>query len=185
MEESHYQWVYEICNTWADTNPAELLEYLMSNDECPAFGPIHHFLVGATLLTCTYHVLGRSDLNTALNELESRASCVPGAACAKWGVCGAAASCGMAFAIVSDNAPLRSQGWSEGQEMVSAILLRIAQAGAPRCCKRDGRIAIRTAVPWFNRCFDIELTGTDINPACKVSQKNSVCLGADCPYYAG
>lgn len=180
---TQYEWVREACSSWEGNDPAELLEHLMAQGECPAFGPVHHVLVGAALLACAQTVDGEFEFDSAFDELVSRACCVPGAACAKWGVCGAAASCGMAFAVLAGNAPLRAEGWSEGQLMVADILERIARAGSPRCCKRDARIAVQAAVPWFNRCLGAGLDIAYEQPACSVAKQNSVCLGVACPYH--
>lgn len=187
MANANLDWVKEACLAWvADRRGAdagELLEHLMADDRCAAFGPVHHSLVGAALLACAWPEAGEGDLGDALDEMFERAACVPGAACAKWGVCGAAASCGMAFAILSRNAPLKVEGWSEGQRMVARILEEIASAGAPRCCKRDSRIAVRTAVPWFNEHLGAGLAETSPVRGCAVSQQNSACLHKACPYF--
>lgn len=119
-----------------------------------------------------------------MDELFDRASCVPGAACAKWGVCGAAASCGMAFAILSGNAPLKKEGWGEGQRMVAQILAAIADAGAPRCCKRDSRIAVRVASSWFNDQLHTGLVESEPVRGCAVCKQNSACLGSGCPFFS-
>lgn len=182
-----YEWARETCLAWEGADPGALLEHLMADGRCAAFGPIHHFLVGAALITCSWPRAGASsacvDLASALDELGTRACCVPGASCAKWGVCGAAASCGMGFAVLAGNAPLRAEGWSEGQAMVADILGRIAAGGAPRCCKRDARIAVRVATPWFNEYFDAGLVLDDAPIACAVAGANSACLGDGCPYH--
>ena len=105
MADASLDWVKSACFAWleegAGADAGELLERLMADENCPAFGPAHHALVGAALLACSWRAVGKGELGDALDELFDRASCVPGAACAKWGVCGAAASCGMAFAILS------------------------------------------------------------------------------------
>lgn len=184
--DAQYGWAREICLEWRGGDPAELLERLMADERCAAFGPVHHYLVGAALLTAAWPTAGVcavDDLGQALDELAARACCVPGAACAKWGVCGAASSCGMAFAVLAGNAPLRSEGWSEGQLMVAEILEKIARAGSPRCCKRDARIAVRAAVPWFNKYLGTRLELADARIACAVADKNSACLGDACPYH--
>lgn len=177
-------WARDLCLTWEGSDPAELLEQLMTHESCAAFGPVHHFLVGAALLTCAWPHTSKTDLASALDELDSRSSCVPGAACARWGICGASASCGMAFAILAQNEPLRAEGWSEGQLMVSDILKHIAETGAPRCCKRDSRIAVRAAVPWFNKYLNSNLTLGDEIPRCSVSNLNTACLQQQCPFFA-
>lgn len=186
MAELDAGWARERCLAWKGSNPSLALEALMDDDRCSAFGPIHHFLVGASLLACAHNAIGGRDgsaLGAQLDELPARSSCVPGAACAEWGVCGASASAGMAFAILADNAPLKAAGWSEGQLMVADILTRISQAGSPRCCKRDSRIAVRAAVTWFNRYLDVDLQVSDHNPTCAVVDMNTACLGEACPYH--
>lgn len=183
MADGTVAWAREACLTWRGTDPAELLELLMARTECAAFGPVHHYLVGAALLACSWPDDDGDGLARALDALADRASCVPGAACANWGVCGAAASCGMAFSLLAGNAPLRAEGWSEGQLMVADILEKIARAGSPRCCKRDSRIAVRAAVPWLNEKLGAGLSVAGTDPVCSVSDKNTACLGGACPYY--
>ena len=69
--------------------------------------------------------------------------------------------------------------------MVADILQRIARAGAPRCCKRDARIAVRAAVPWFNRELGTRLAEGDAIPSCSVFELNGACLQGACPYHPG
>ena len=177
------QWAKELCSACCSTFPDALLEELMEAPECNTFGPIHHYLVGAALLTCAHNKGFDLDLATALDELQKQASQVPGAACARWGVCGAAVSCGIALSIALNNAPLKAQGWSEVQLMVSDILNAIATSGAPRCCKRDSRIALQKAIPWFNRLLSIELSTSSDIPRCSITEKNTVCIADSCPYF--
>lgn len=188
MADASLDWVKSACFAWleegAGADAGELLERLMADENCPAFGPAHHALVGAALLACSWRAVGKGELGDALDELFDRASCVPGAACAKWGVCGAAASCGMAFAILSGNAPLKKEGWGEGQRMVAQILAAIADAGAPRCCKRDSRIAVRVASSWFNDQLHAGLVESELVRGCAVCKQNSACLGSGCPFFS-
>ena len=188
MADASLDWVKSACFAWleegAGADAGELLERLMADENCPAFGPAHHALVGAALLACSWRAVGKGELGDALDELFDRASCVPGAACAKWGVCGAAASCGMAFAILSGNAPLKKEGWGEGQRMVAQILAAIADAGAPRCCKRDSRIAVRVASSWFNDQLHTRLVESEPVRGCAVCKQNSACLGSGCPFFS-
>lgn len=188
MADASLDWVKSACFAWleegAGADAGELLERLMADENCPAFGPAHHALVGAALLACSWRAVGKGELGDALDELFDRASCVPGAACAKWGVCGAAASCGMAFAILSGNAPLKKEGWGEGQCMVAQILAAIADAGAPRCCKRDSRIAVRVASSWFNDQLHAGLVESEPVRGCVVCKQNSACLGSGCPFFS-
>jgi hypothetical protein len=180
-------WVAGLCEASDTTCPSDLLEEVMADPRCDAFGPIHHFIVGAVLLTCYRNALGGADrderLQADLEELRQRSAIVPGAACAYWGVCGAAASAGMAHAIIRGNGPLRKEGWSDGQSMVAGILDEIAKAGAPRCCKRDSRIAVTSAARAFNNLFGCGMQASGTLPLCKTMPKNTVCLGSTCPYH--
>lgn len=186
-EERQQDWIVETLMGSASTTPARLMEEVMADPRCVAFGPIHHFIVGAVLLACWRNAEGSPDrdalLAADLEEMVARSGSVPGAACARWGVCGAAASAGMAYAIVRGNAPLREEGWQEGQLMVSELLADIARSGSPRCCKRDTRVAIRGAVPHFNALGGPQLEEWDEVPTCASFSANSVCMGARCPFH--
>lgn len=111
-------WIVEMLMASVSVAPAALLEEVMADERCVAFGPIHHFIVGAVLLACwrNAEASGERDamLKDDLADLMSRSDCVPGATCARWGMCGAAASAGMAYAIVRGNAPLRSEAGRRG-----------------------------------------------------------------------
>lgn len=186
QSENPYSWIIDTCLASDEVAPARLVEALMADERCVAFGPIHHFLVGAALLTCLRNVQGsaaREGLVDNLAELAERAVQVPGAACARWGICGAAISAGMAFAIASGNEPLKAAGWSEGQRMVANMGLVIADAGAPRCCKRDARIVAAMAVPAFSEAFGVQLAEWPVDQPCAVASKNKACLATDCPYF--
>ena len=180
-------WVIEELVASTTTAPAELLEEVMADPRCPAFGPLHHFVVGATLLACWRNAEQSPDrtslLQTDLEEMVARSSSVPGATCARWGVCGAAASAGMAYAIVRGNEPLRKEGWQEGQLMVGELLSLIAHSGSPRCCKRDSRVAVAAAVPYFNALGGPQLRTSNEAPRCTTFPQNSVCMGTGCPFH--
>lgn len=176
-------WANAICLASDSLCPADLLEEVMSAPECAPFGPVHHYLVGATLLACARNAMGTEALPAQLAELERRSNAVPGGVCAHWGICGAAISCGTALSVLLGNAPLKPEGWSDAQLMVADIAEKIAKAGAPRCCKRDSRIAVRVATGWFNKLLGTDLVLPSGNPACGVSSRNEACLTTGCPYY--
>lgn len=186
-EERQQDWVIGMLMESGSATPAELLEEVMADPRCVAFGPIHHFIVGAVLLACWRNAEGSPNrdalLAADLEEMVARSGSVPGAACARWGVCGAAASAGMAYAIVRGNAPLREEGWQEGQLMVSGLLADIARSGSPRCCKRDARVAVRGAVPHFNALGGPQLAEWGEAPECASYSANSVCMGPRCPFH--
>lgn len=185
MSNDQSAWIIERCLESMETSPSALLERLMAYPECPAFGPVHHLLVGAALLTCLRNAKGadREMLEGELRALVQQAASVPGAACARWGICGAAISAGMAYAIANGNAPLSRSGWSENQRMVARIAERIASSGRARCCKRDSRIAVALAAEEFSRAFGVALPAAAPGGPCAVSEQNTVCERGACPFW--
>lgn len=168
--------------------PAELLEDVIADPRCVAFGPVHHYIVGGALLACWRNAEApppsRDSLLTAdLEKMAERSNAVPGAACAHWGVCGAAASAGMAYAIIRNNAPLKKEGWAESQLMVSHLLAAIAHAGTLRCCKRDVRVAIREAIRHFNVLGGPQLKESNAVPTCASFAANTACINEACLYF--
>lgn len=186
-QERPQDWIVEMLLASSSVSPADLLEEVMADPRCPAFGPLHHFVVGAVLLACWHNAGAAPDRQTILRddleEMVTRSSSVPGATCACWGVCGAAASAGMAYAIVRGNAPLRKEGWQDGQLMVSDLLQKIARSGSPRCCKRDSRVAVVAAIPYFNALGGPQMSEPKATPACSTHTQNGVCMGAACAFF--
>lgn len=180
-------WIIDLCQASDSIDPGELLEEIMADERCDSFGPIHHFIDGAVMLTCYRNLTSEGDhsaqLTADFEKMAARSSCVPGAACANWGVCGAAAAVGMAFAIINENAPLKADGWDDGQRLVAHLLNAIADGGSPRCCKRDSRIAIAEGTKLFNEQFWCALELPKELPTCSSMPDNSVCMGKACPYF--
>lgn len=180
-------WVADLCLASSSINPGELLETIMADERCVAFGPAHHFIDGAVMLTAYRNIEGAADrddrLRADFEKMAKRASCVPGAACANWGVCGAAAAVGMAYSIINENAPLKADGWSDGQLIVAHLLQQIAEAGSPRCCKRDSRIAVRQGTALLNERFGCALQVSEQLPVCASMDANTVCIGSACLYH--
>ena len=180
------EWITDMLVDSTSTTPAELLEDVMADPRCVVFGPIHHYIVGGVLLACWRNAEASPNrdslLATDLEKMAERSNTVPGAACAHWGVCGAAASAGMAYAIVRNNAPLQKEGWAEGQLMVSELLAAIAHTGTPRC-KRDARVATREAIRDFNDLSGPQLKESKAMPTCASFAANTACINEACPYF--
>ncbi|MBE6878396.1 MAG: SAM-dependent methyltransferase [Ruminococcaceae bacterium] len=162
-------------------NPLEILEKLMSSPSCPMHGPIHHFLVGASLLTAYKNAGGELDLPSALKEMYSRSSLVPGGACGNWGACGGAISTGMFVSIVTGASPLSMESWGLANRMTAAALNAIGNVNGPRCCKRDCCLAILSAVKFCRDNLGINMESHTVK--CSRSAQNKQCIGTRCPFY--
>ena len=138
--------IISVCMEEKSKNPIDIFEKLMSMEFCHMHGPEHHIMVGASLLTAFKNAGGNIDLAKALPEMYSRGKSVPGGACGFWGACGAAVSAGIYFSVITDTTPLSEASWGSANLMTSRALGKIGGIGGPRCCKRNGYLAITEAV---------------------------------------
>ncbi len=172
----------ELCMNSDSKNPIVILRQLMRDPDVPVHGPVHHSLVPFAVLTAYKNAGGDIDLKKALELAHSRGSIIPAATCGHWGGCGAALGCGIAFSVITNNGPLAGKSWSQGNTMVSQCLSEIGRYGGPRCCKRNGNLAILKTVERFKDLLNVELEVPE-NVKCGVFTNNPVCLKTECPYY--
>ena len=174
--------IKEFCLAQKSGDPYEILHALMKKSFVPIHGPVHHFRVGASLLTAFANAGGKIDLAKDLDELFARASYVPGAACGYWGVCGAAISSSMAISIIAGTGPL-SEGdrWTVPMKNTIAILQSMDRVGGPRCCKRDSFLSIINATQYMNKTFGSHMKMSIIT--CDFSPLNHECIKTRCPFH--
>ncbi|MBQ2751491.1 MAG: SAM-dependent methyltransferase, partial [Oscillospiraceae bacterium] len=166
--------IISVCMDEKSKNPIDIFEKLMSMEFCHMHGPEHHIMVGAALLTAFKNSGGNIDLAKALPEMYSRGRSVPGGACGFWGACGAAVSAGIYFSIATDTTPLSETSWGWSNLMTSRALGKIGEIGGPRCCKRNGYLAITEAVKFTEEQLGIKMELGEIT--CSRSHLNNQCL---------
>lgn len=171
----------DICLSETSKNPYEILDKLMSQPSCRMHGPEHHVLVGAALLTAYKNAGGEINLKEALATMVERGGEVPGGACGKWGVCGAAVSAGIFMSIITDNSPFATQAWALSNQMTAQALADISKYGGPRCCKRDSFLAVLSAIDFVRLHLGIEMESPK-NTTCTRSEQNQQCIGKQCPF---
>ena len=177
-----YILIKQECLKATTKDPVELIFSIMQKEFIGIHGPEHHVLDGACLLTALHNAGLAFDLENALDEMINRGSKMPGATCGQWGMCGSSASMGAALAIVHGTGPLsHNQYYKDNLKLVSQALGRIAEVGGPRCCKRNAFLSIQTAIDFVKSVYNIELPKNDIE--CGFSDKNSQCIGVECPYF--
>ena len=178
------QLIIEDCVKIASADPVKIFREIANKDYVRIHGPEHHVLDGACILTAFYHAGGKIDLKEALEKLMNEGLRMPGAACGLWGVCGAVTSIGAALAIIDKTGPLSTDGtWGKHMEFTSAALVRMAEINGPRCCKRDGFVALTEAVRFVNDNYAVKLELPEIK--CGYFPKNAQCIRERCPYFAG
>ena len=165
-------------------NPIEVFLKIVKSDFIPMHGPIHHIIDGASFLCAFYNACGNINLNESFAELCNRAEQMPGAMCGYWGVCGAVTSIGAALSIIEKTGPLSTSDWGSHMVYTSKSLEELSKTGGPRCCKRNGILALQTAVNYINENqnqFGVVLEKTFVK--CEFSSKNQQCLKKGCPFY--
>lgn len=181
MEEK-YKLIKNECLNSKIKNPIELIISIMKKDFISIHGPEHHFLDGACFLTALHNSGEAFDLEGALDELTQRAKAMPGAACGLWGVCGSASSVRAALAVIHQTSPLSSNRfYKDNLYFTSNALKRIADAGGPRCCKRNAFLSLLTAIDFVREHYGIEFEKYDF--CCSFSHLNKQCISVNCPFF--
>ena len=173
--------IFAVCLSETSKNPRDILCKLMALPFCHMHGPEHHILVGASLLTAYKNAGGDLDLPKALRHMQERGKKVPGGVCGLWGSCGAAISSGMFVSIATGATPLSGKEWGLSNMMTASSLAAIGAVGGPRCCKRNGALAITAAVEFAREHLGVSM---ELGPiTCTHFEENNQCLGNRCPYH--
>ena len=169
-----------MCLAATSKDPFEILEQMMDAPFCYMHGPEHHVMVGAALLAAYKNAGGEVDLENALMEMYNRGKQVPGGICGLWGSCGAAVSSGIFISIITGADPLTKESWGMANLMTSKALNNIGVIGGPRCCKRNGHIAIETAIDFVAENLGVQMEKN--KHVCRYFKNNNQCIGKRCPY---
>lgn len=163
-------------------SPVSIFRNMARKDYISIHGPEHHVLDGACILTAYYNAGGRIELEESLRKIVREGLRMPGAMCGLWGVCGAVTSVGAALSIIDGTGPLSEDGtWGDHMLFTSAAIRELGKINGPRCCKRDGMIALKEAVDYINSHYQVSLAYEDL--ACEFSDRNPQCLKGRCPFY--
>lgn len=173
--------IREFCYKSQITHPLELTLELMKLPNIPMHGPIHHFLIPAALLTAYFNKMDSIDLVKVLDIAEERSQSVPGAVCGYWGVCGSAIGVGIYYSIIKEISPLSTELWKEVGQITATTASMISKEGGPRCCKRDGFIAINEAIKQSNQYLDTNYELFD--ETCEFFINNKQCKNIDCKFF--
>jgi hypothetical protein len=173
--------ICEACLTETSVDIIDIFEHIADCDFVRIHGPEHHILDGAAFLAAYRNAGGKVDLAECLQEMTRRGLQMPGAACGLWGVCGAVTSLGAAMSILDGTGPLTSDGtWGKHMEYTSAALQKIGHINGPRCCKRDGYIALLQAADFASTYYGVPMAAK--TPRCHYSAQNAQCIGSHCPF---
>jgi hypothetical protein len=161
-------------------SPMEILELVMAHPKLSMHGPDHHYIIPIVIVAAAKNA-GYDVPVEAILQAMQRGQQVPGGWCGFCGACGAGVGVGIAAGALTMSTPVSGKKRSLAIDATSTALARMVD-GAPRCCKKAGRIAMETAVDFLN-----EKIGTKLEkgkqPVCTYSARNKECVRQACKYY--
>ncbi|MBD3320701.1 MAG: methyltransferase domain-containing protein [Chitinivibrionales bacterium] len=173
--------VRTLCCSSTETDMLTLFNRIREHPSIPLHGPEHHGLVPGVVLAAYRNSGGAITENEILTGIE-RGSSIAGGACAFLGVCGGASGIGTAFSIILKGTPYKADVRQIVQNVTARILGTISALKAPRCCCRDGYIALREAAVLSKEYLPVQLTAQDIIP-CRQHHLNKECIRSACPLW--
>lgn len=163
--------------------PYPLMLELMKLPEVMMHGPEHHLLLPAAFITAYANEKGMpEELPELLERANERSIQVPGGACGAWGICGAAVGAGIFMSIVTGSSPFAKEEWRISGQLTARCADKVSSQGGPRCCKRDGFLALAEAAAYSNSVLDTHFEAPgDIK--CEFYPNNEQCKGKACPFF--
>ncbi|MDR0767553.1 MAG: DUF5714 domain-containing protein [Methanosarcinales archaeon] len=174
--------IYYHCLNTDKRDPISIASEVMQSPTVHMHGPEHHVLIGSSLLAAYHNCGGDIDLGSALKMMQQRGKQVPGSICGLWGTCGAGISAGIFMSIITESTPFSKTEWRMSNLLTAECLKNIAESGGPRCCKRDGFLAIQTAVNFAAEHYQIQME-LPSKIECNFSKMNKECLKKGCPFF--
>ena len=164
------------------SDPAEILEQVMSHPSVPMHGPEHHAIVPAAIVAAVRNA-GYPLPDGAVEKALERASKVPGGWCGLYGDCGAAVGAGIAVSVITGATPLTGKQRTLALAATSQALSHMLDE-QPRCCKKASRVAIQSTVDFLREHLAINLPQAK-KVKCTYPLRNQQCAREKCPYYGG
>jgi len=173
--------IEHICATSKERDMLKLFQQIREHPSIPKHGPEHHAMVPAIIVTAYKNSGGKLPEN-ALKTAILRGSSIMGGACGFLGICGAASGVGIGFAIVLEASPVAKKARSAAQKVTYAVLGKIAEYEAARCCHREVWTALNIASSLSETFLHVKLLAqTEVK--CDQKKFNQYCYGKECPIF--
>ncbi len=177
--------IENICKITNFKDPFLLAEMIMKHPCFKIYGPEHHPLTPAVILTILKNnnikkPNGEDITLSDIKETIKRGSKIPGGWCGFYGSCGAGMGSGVAISVFLGATPSKDMERTLGNQMTSRALNKIAD-NLEHCCKRSVKLAICEALDFFSEKFEINLR---YHPEkCSFQEINNKCEKENCPFY--
>ncbi len=177
--------IEKICEETNIKDPFQLADLIMKHPNFKVYGPEHHVLTPAVILTA----LRNNDIKKPdgseiklfdIKEAIRRASKIPGGWCGFYGSCGAGMGSGVAISVFTGATPSTDYPRTLANQLTSRSLNKIAD-NLEHCCKRSVRLSIIETIKFLREKFNIDLDYKFIN--CTFSSINSKCEKEKCPVF--
>jgi len=177
--------IERICEETKIKNPFELADLIMKHPKFKVYGPEHHVLTPAVILTALKNNnIKKPDGNEInlfdIKEAIRRASKIPGGWCGFYGSCGAGMGSGVAISIFTGATPSTDFPRTLANQITSRSVNKIAD-NLEHCCKRSVRLSIIETLKFLKEQFNIDLSYTF--ERCYFSQINDKCVKEKCPIF--
>jgi len=177
--------IEKICEDTSLKDPFILADLIMKHPNFNVYGPEHHVLTPAIILTAlkNNHIKkpNGSDINLFdIKEAIRRASKIPGGWCGFYGSCGAGMGSGVAISVFTGATPSTDYTRTLSNQITSRSLNKIAD-NLEHCCKRSVKLSIIETLKFLKEKFDIDL-GFRVYK-CAFSDRNSKCEREKCPIF--
>jgi len=173
--------IEHLCASSKERDMLNLFKQIRAHPSIPKHGPEHHAMVPAIIVTA-YRNSGGNLPENALKTALSRGSSVIGGACGFLGMCGAAAGVGIGFAILLEASPVAKTARAQAQKVTHAVLGKIAEYEAARCCHREVWTALSIAASLSETFLHVKLSA-DVEIKCDQKRFNAYCYGKKCPIF--
>jgi hypothetical protein len=177
--------IERICEETNIKDPFELADVIMKHPNFKVYGPEHHVLTPAVILTALKNNNikkpdGKEVSFFDIKEAIRRASKIPGGWCGFYGSCGAGMGSGVAISIFTGATPSTDNPRTLAIEITSRSLNKIAD-NIEHCCKRSLRLSLIETLNFLKEKFNIDL-GYKVSK-CIFSNINGKCEKEKCPIY--
>lgn len=168
----------------ASSDPFAIGEMAMSFPGLPMLGCHHAYIAGGALMAAlknqgACHITD-NDIEEVFDRIEKQAH---GGFCGLTGVCGITPAIGACFAVLTGSKCGLDAEQRTTMEIASMVSLAITQLTGPSCCKAYVRGALKVAVEFFSKQFNMELVSGK-HPACRFSSRHPHgCRKGQCPFY--
>jgi len=153
--------IERICEETNIKDPFELADVIMKHPNFKVYGPEHHVLTPAVILTALKNNrIKKPDGNEItlfdIKEAIRRASKIPGGWCGFYGSCGAGMGSGVAISVFTGATPSTNEPRTLANQITSRSLNRIAD-NLEHCCKRSVRLSIIETLTFLKEKFNINM----------------------------